>query len=453
MATANLTRGDNRLTDTGLRRARLNNGQAILQDGGGLILEVTESGGRRVARAVYRFRFGDKRPDMRLGTWPDKSLADLRELRNEARALVRQGKDPRGVARERKAEAERLKAEEQADKARAAARLTVAGAFDKWDNLHLRRSFKDGGAEVRRYFEKDVLPNLGALPIEDLNRARVAAVVDQALEREAPRSAQMLLGYVRQFCRWCLSRGYLDADPSAAFSKAAIKTNGPRERVLSEFEIRELARLLPLAALPKWGTPAVWLLLATAARVGELLGARWDDFDLEANTWTIPAENAKNGRAHVIDLSDFALARLAELAALRTSSWLVAGRALEKDGAPAKAADEKALTKLLKDRQRPEGYTPMANRKAKDMRALVLSGGDWTPHDLRRTAATLMQGLGVAPAVIEKALNHAEVRRLVAVYQRHDYRAERRDAFNRLGDLLHRLTSGESGRVVALRRA
>ena len=82
---------------------------------------------------------------------------------------------------------------------------------------------------------------------------------------------------------------------------------------------------------------------------------------------------------------------------------------------------------------------------------MVLPGGDWTPHDLRRTAATLMQGLGVAPAVIEKALNHAEVRRLVAVYQRHDYRPERRDAFNRLGDHLERLTRGESARVVALR--
>jgi integrase len=299
---------------------------------------------------------------------------------------------------------------------------------------------------VRRYFEKDVLPTLGDLPIEELTRAGVAALVDQALEREAPRSAQMLLGYVRQFCRWALARGYLDADPTAALSKASIKTNGPRERVLSDAEVRELARLLPLADLPPWAPLAIWLLLATASRVGELLGARWEDFDLETREWHIPPERSKNGRVHVVDLSDFALARLAELDALRTSVWLVAGRSTEKP------VDEKGLNKLLKDRQRPEGYKPLANRKAKDLRTLVLPGGPWVPHDLRRSAATMMQRLGVAPAVIEKALNHTEPRRLVAVYQRHDYRAERREAFTRLGEHLERLVKGEDTRVIALRR-
>lgn len=440
MAETKHTRGDCRLTDTALRRVRLTNGRAIKQDGGGLILEVTEAGGRRVARAVYRFRLNGTRPDMRLGTWPDRTLAELREARDKARELVNRGLDPREAARAEKAAA-------QAAQAQAAARLTVAGAFAKWDKLHLRRAFKDQGAEVRRYFERDVLPVLGALPMEDLTRARVAALVDGALERDAPRAAQMLLGYLRQFCRWVLARGYLDADPTAALSKASIKTNGPRERALTDAEVRDLARLLPGADLPPWAQPAVWLLLATAARVGELLGARWEDFDLEAREWTIPAERAKNGREHVIDLSDFALARLAEIEALRSGPWLVAGRGF--DG----PTNEKSLSKLVLDRQRPEGYRPLANRKAAGLRALVLPGGPWVPHDLRRTAATLMQALGVAPAVIEKALNHTEPRRLVATYQRYDYRTERRDAFNRLGEHLERLALGEAARVVALRRA
>jgi hypothetical protein len=159
------TRGDNRLTDTGLRRARLTNGKAILQDGGGLIFEVTEAGGRRVARAVYRFRFEGARPDMRLGSWPDKSLSDLRALRDKARALVRQGKDPREAAREEKIEAQRIKTEEAAAKAMAAARLTVRGAFERWDALHLRRSFKDGGEEVRRYFARTCCPPWETCPL------------------------------------------------------------------------------------------------------------------------------------------------------------------------------------------------------------------------------------------------------------------------------------------------
>jgi integrase len=381
-----------------------------------------------------------ERIDMRLGTWPDRGLADLRAQRDKARALVKQGRDPREVAREEKAAAEIAKAQ-------SAARLTVADVFAKWDRLHLRRALKDDGDEVRRYFGKDVLPVLGALPIEDLTRARVAALVDGALERGAPRTAQVLLGYLRQFCRWCQSRGYLDQDPTAAMRKAGIKTNGPRERVLSEAELRELARLLHAADLPAWTASAVWLLLGTATRAGEIMGARWDEIDLGRREWTIPAERSKNGRAHVVDLSGFSLRKLAELQALRSTDWLIPGRGFDRP------ADEKALAKLLKDRQRPEGYQPMRNRKATGLRALVLPGGPWTPHDLRRTSATLMQSLGVAPHVIEKCLNHTAARRLVAVYQRHDYRAERRDAFERLGDHLERMEMGEAARVVALRSA
>ena len=447
MAEKQSTRGDNRITETTLRRKKLPPlGKLILQDGGGLIFEVSEKGGRRIARASYRFRFAGKRTEMRLGTWPDKSLAKLRELRNEARALVKNGTDPREAARQEKARA----AEERAAEA---ARLTIRQAFEKWERLHLCRAYKDGGKEVRRYFEKDIFPTVGPLPLEDLTRAKVAALVDSVLERGAPRAAQSLIGYLRQFCRWSVTRGYLDSDPTAAFRKASIKTNGPRERALSDKEIQTLAELLPAAGLPAWAPPAIWLLLATAARVGELLAARWEDFDLEAKEWTIPAERSKNSRAHVVHLSDFTLARLAELEELKSSAWLVAGRTPAEPGEEPEHTDIKGLAKILRDRQRPTGFKPLKGRKAHDIDALVLPGGQWTPHDLRRTAATLMQRLGVLPAIIEKALNHAESNRLVAVYQRYDYRAERREALDRLGNHLDALLQGKQATVVGLNTA
>jgi integrase len=437
MATANHTRGDNRLTDTALRRARLTTGKAVLQDGGGLILTLTETAGRRVARAVYRFRLGDKRPEMYLGTWPDKALAELRELRNAARELVRRSIDPREAAREKKEKAAAAKAKEEA-------RLTLRGMFAKWDKLHLRRAYKDGGAEPRRYFEKEILPLLGDLPAEELTRSHVARVVDGALERGAPRVAAMLLTYLPQLSRWGLARGYLNEDPTAALSKASIKTNGPRERTLSDDELRTLARLLPEAGLPAWAPSSVWLLLATAARVGELLRSRWEHLDLERQEWHIPAENAKNARAHVVHLSPFAVARFRELEALREGPWVISGRT------PGNPADLKGLAKLLKDRQRPEGAAPLAKRTAAHAQALILPGGPWTAHDLRRTAATLMQELGVLPAVIEKCLNHSEPVAIRRVYQRAEYVPERREAFARLGAHLERVARGEAGAVVAL---
>ena len=453
MATSNSTppsrvrTGQNRLTDTTLKRLKLPpSGKLSVSDGGELRADILEAGGRRVARFSYRFQLDGTRREMRLGTWPDLSLAEVRAKRDHDRDLVRQGIDPIAATRTEKAAAERAKAE-------AEAKMTLKATFEKWETLHLKRAYKDAGVEVRRYFEKDVFPTLGNLALENLTRRHIAACVDTALERGSPRSAQMLLVYLRQLCRWSVARGYLDADPSAALSKNTIKVNGPRERVLSAQEVRTLPAILPEAGLPPWAPPAIWLILATACRVGELLSARWEDFDLERREWTIPAPNSKNAKAHVIDLSCFALEQLEALAKLRTGPWLVSGRLLPKEGQEPHPIDSKALARLLADRQKAPDAPIFKNRTLTHPQALTLPGGNWTPHDLRRSAATFMQSLGVLPAVIEKCLNHTEANRMVQVYQRHDYRPERRDAFHRLGHHLERLAVGEEGNVIALKRA
>jgi hypothetical protein len=111
--------------------------------------------------------------------------------------------------------------------------------------------------------------------------------------------------------------------------------------------------------------------------------------------------------------------------------------------------DKKAMTRLPKDRQPvadiPGRSEPLSKRTTKHARALTLPGGLWTVHDLRRSAATLMQGLGVLPAVIEKCLNHIETRRMVAVDQRAEYLPERRDAFERVGAYLGGLVQNQPG--------
>jgi integrase len=437
------TRGGNKLTDTGLKRVRLVEGKALVQDGGGLRGVVTETRSGRAAHFVYRLRMDGARVDMRLGTWPKKSLAELRELRDKARELVNAGQDPREVAREEKAQAVREKAEREA-------RRTLRAAFEKWNKLHLRHAYKDGGAEVRRHFDKDILPALGDLPAEQLARKHVAQVVDGVLERGAARTAALVLTYLRQFCRWSAARGYIEQDPTAAFRKADIPTKGPRERTLCDSELRDLARKLPEAGLPKWAPPAVWLLLATAARAGELLRARWEYVDLDRAKWLIPTENAKNARSHLVHLSSLACTCFRELQQLREGPWVIAGRPIptESDAEP-HPVDIKALAKLLKDRQRPRDVDPLKKRTQKHAQGLILQGGPWTAHDLRRTAATLMQELGVLPAVIEKCLNHTEPVAIRRVYQRSEYVPERRDAFNRLGNHLENLIRGEADRMVA----
>ena len=102
------------------------------------------------------------------------------------------------------------------------------------------------------------------------------------MERGAPRVAALLLTYLRQLSRWGQARGYLETDPTAALRKASIPASRPRERTLSDEELRELGRRIPEAGLPGWAPSAIWLLLATSARVGELLRAQWTDVDVQS---------------------------------------------------------------------------------------------------------------------------------------------------------------------------
>ena len=99
----------------------------------------------------------------------------------------------------------------------------------------------------------------------------------------------------------------------------------------------------------------------------------------------------------------------------------------------------KTITKQLSDRQRPSNSGTMSNR-TNNAQALCLPGGKWTPHDLRRTGATMMTALGVLPEVAERCLNHTEENRVKRTYQRHSYTKECSEAWEKLGSRLQDLT-------------
>lgn len=135
---------------------------------------------------------------------------------------------------------------------------------------------------------------------------------------------------------------------------------------------------------------AIWIMLSTCCRVGEVCRARWEHVDLDTGLWRIPPENSKNAKEHVVYLSDFAKHQFAALKYLATdkydgsqSPWVI----------PATNRDShvcvKSLAKQIGDRQRGDDKAPMKNR-SKLVSALILPRGKWTPHDLRRTGATLM---------------------------------------------------------------
>jgi integrase len=256
--------------------------------------------------------------------------------------------------------------------------------------------------------------------------------------------AKMILALMRQMFRFAVDRDIIEFDPTASIRKAKIGGKDvERDRTLSELEIRALARQLPDANLLKSTECAIWIGLSTMCRIGELSKAKFSDLDFNAKTWTIPESNSKNGRAHTIYLSDFALQQFKILKIIASSdTWIFPNR----DNST--HVCDKSITKQIGGRQSEE----ILSNRSKNNQALVLTGGKWTPHDLRRTGATIMGNLKVAPDVIEKCLNHTEENKVKRIYQRQELKAEQAEAWRLLGDRLNLLVNMDSSNVVPLQK-
>jgi integrase len=290
-----------------------------------------------------------------------------------------------------------------------------------------------------------VLPKIGETPVEDVTRGQIVGLLESVAKR-APIVARNLLGDLHQMWGYGIRKEIAKDDPTARLKKDDFGRKRMGDRTLEAKEIQALAGLLPKARMQEASIAAIWIMLATCCRVGEISRARWKDVDFKAGVWVIPAENAKNGKAHRVVLSGFAERWFRELARLnerRGSRWVLP--ASQKDG------DEhiclKSLTKQIGDRQRA-GKPSMSHRSSNTM-GLALEGGQWTPHDLRRTGATFMGDLGVRPDVIEKCLNHAEPSALKRTYHHQKLEDEQAEAWGLLGDWLETLVSGGSN-VVAV---
>lgn len=432
---------ENLLTDREFKTIKATDTEQSINDGGGLYVRVRpmDKGGSKSFR--FRYRIDDKQ---RWVTLTATTLAGARKERDAFRAQVKQGIDPTTEKQLEKQRQRQKQLDEQAELARQQALITVRDLFERWAATDLQNR-KDGGKEIRRMFEKDVLPFIGQLAVADVKKGHITEITDALLLRGVNRMAKLILSLVRQMFRFAVDRDIIEFDPTASIRKSKIGGKSvERDRVLSDDEIRALFQQLPDARMLPSTECAIWIMLSTCCRVGELSKARWEHVDFNARTWTIPDEHSKNGKPHTIYLSDFALKQFERLAAFRESdTWLFMDRTKTTH------VCDKSISKQINDRQTERN---LSNRSAhKD--ALRLSGGKWTPHDLRRTGATIMGNLGILPDVIEKCLNHTEQNKMKRVYQRQELKAEQADAWLKLGERLELLTRLDGKNVIVLKRA
>lgn len=389
---------------------------------------------------VWRYKVGGKVRQIPVGTWKDKggqALLTLRAKRNELAAELKKGSDPieRKAADKLKIEIDKVEAHHhQLDRlekiAEKQARLTVRGLFDLWRGLSLKHRV-DGGVEAQRAFERDVFPLIGDMAVADVKKAHVQHIVDSMMARDIVRMTKRVLSDLRQMFCFALDRDFVDADPTARIPKKKIGKDVERDRVLSEAELIAFFKKLPLSGLAATSQCALLLQMATIARIGETVAARWEHVDFERRLWVLP--DTKNGKAHQIWLSNFALRQLEILRDITgTTAWLFPNSKLSGP------LDSKTVTKQVADRQRTDGS--MSGR-TKQIDALQLPGGHWRPHDLRRTGASTMAELGTLPDVIEKCLNHTEENKMKRIYQRATYEGPMRDAWRLWGERLDLLAN------------
>lgn len=384
----------------------------------------------------------------RLGAGATLTLETARRIAAELSDRRKKGVDPKQWL---KAEADRLAAEQreserQHERVRLEAeqyanRKTVSALFEHWTKIELSTR-RDGGKETIRGFHKDILPVVGHLPAEDVTKADVMQIIDTVLARNAPRMAKRFLSEMRQMFGFALDREIVHTDPTARIKKDRVGGKDViRTRHLSEDEILHLARQLPAASFTASTAASIWIMLSTLCRVGELSRTRWSDVDFNAGTWTIPEEHAKNEKKHVIYLSSFAIEQFQLLKEHRTHDiWIFPDRS------GTTHVNVKSISKQVGDRQRA---TPLRNRSMSTS-TLVLPGGHWTPHDLRRTGATMMGNLGTPADIIERCLNHTEQDKLKRTYHQHQMLDEQKAAWHRLGERLSLLLA-PSDNVVVLR--
>jgi len=447
----------------------------VFREDGGLVAEVRVGVRGITVQFSYEFKLDGARTRKRLGSWPKKSLAQIRSERDEARVLVTKGLHPTLAAKAARIEAQAAIATTIAEAEREAAEnKTVADLFDEWIRDGVSR--QDGNAELIRSFKKDVLPLIGKRPLRNLTEKDLLTVLRSVKSRGLNRTVVIRNNDIGQMLRWGEKRkpwrGLMtDGNPADLIDVSKLLDHDyeeQRDRLLSPDEIRELRDILErlekdyevLPAGQKYSgirpvntrvQCALWICLSTLCRIGELLKAEWRYLDLKKGTWFIPAEATKGHKGkrqdHHVFLSAFSIAQFQRLQKETGNTPFCFP---SKDGKS--HVDTKTVSKLIGDRQCrfKNRSKPLAGRHHDD--SLVLSKGtkgEWTPHDLRRTGATMMQELGVTLEIIDRCQNHllggSKVRRH---YLHHDYAKEKTEAWRMLGEKLESILAGSPAAAV-----
>jgi integrase len=391
------------MNDLQIRRISPKEKRFEVLDHDGLCLRVMPSGAKSF---IYRYLFDGRPRRMTLGVYrppqqrldyhtegtvgklPFLSLSEAREEHAKARAKLRRGIDP---GEEKKAALDTRKAAP-----------TFENFIKEFWEVELKE--KKSGPETLRLLQKDILPPWGSRKVIDIKRRDIVLLLDHIRNR-APIAGNRVHGALTRLFNFAAERGVIDDSPCTRIRKA--KENG-RSRVLSDDEIKLLWDALDLdnkkIDVYHLTKLALKMILLTGQRPGEVCGMAWAELD--GTLWNIPAERMKNKEPHRVPLCGMALKVIESARPYSANSEFVFQSSFKKGFPESVRALSKAIVRHFKEIGVTERFTP---------------------HDLRRTMRTRLAELGEPDHIAERVLGH-KLQGVMAVYNRHSYDAEKRQA-------------------------
>jgi len=399
------------LTNTSIRNAKPREKTRKLYDERGLYLEISPKGGKWWR---FKYRFEGKEKRLSLGVYPDVSLKDARDRRDDARKLVANGIDP----------SEKRKAMKAAGVNREGNSFEVVAR--EWFTKHAANWSDGHGGRMLRRLENDVFPWIGAKPAGEVNAPELLSVIQRIEKRGALETAHRVLGNCGQVFRYAVATGRAERDPSGDLRGALPPAKVKHLAAVTEpKQVAELLRMMDGYEGTIIVSSALRLAPLVFVRPGELRKAEWADVDLDKAEWSYIV--TKTHTRHIVPLSRQAVEILRELHPLTGNGRYVFPSA------------------------RANGRPMSDNAVLAAMRRMGIPKDEMSGHGFRAMARTILdEVLGVRPDFIEHQLAHAVRDPNGRAYNRTAHLPERKKMMQQWADYLDKLKAGVDG--IPLRR-
>lgn len=405
-----------------------------IREGQGFAIRVYPSG---VKGWYFIYTFEGRKRFMKLGTYPDVSLSKAREKHGDAKKKFSNGVDP--LTEQEQGKHERRKAP------------TVTDLIDEYIKLHAKKK-KRGWAEDERILNHDALPAWGKRKAQDITKRDVVLLLEKIVERGSPGSANNNFKIIRKMFNYAVEKDIIKITPCAGVKMPADEVR--KDRYLSETEINVFWTNVDTCLSSDEVKRALKLILVTGQRPGEVIGMHTSE--ISGSWWTIPAERSKNKREHHVYLTKMALDLVGPLEVLdlktkemKAKGFIFRCPHIGKERAIENTAPARVISRNLSVPVTHEGKQ-VFDEKGKPVTENKIGVEKFTPHDLRRTAATFMSKIGFMDEIIDAVLNHTK-QGIIRTYNVNRYDKEIQQALEAWERKLNSIIAGkEGGRVISI---